>query len=177
MKTQYLVAVAIIVTTGGAIVWQAASIPVAPPTAPATPLASGAPLLDGMLRPSEFPGVEVASLPDAPAQTNAAAKNVNGKEATGKDASGKPWIRVLPGGQLPAGGLGAREATTWRRETGKTALGGIGLYPEGKHMKSEIARRDKNGALVYQCTPGESAAAHAKHRHQQLTKAKVKAPK
>ena len=181
MKTQYLVAVAVIVTTGGAVVWQAASAPGATPASPSSTLQNAsAPVLDGVLRPSEFPGVEVASIPDAPvsaasipaAPVSAAAVSDVPAVPAQKAANAKPWIRVLPGGKIPEGGLGARDVTTWHRENGKTPLGGIALVPDQKYVLHEVARRTKNGVLVHECEPGESSAQHAKHQAE--FKAKLK---
>ncbi len=168
MKTQHLVAMAAVAVTGGAIAWQAGSTAFSAPStsAPAiiatTETAPSAPVMDGVMRPSEFPGVETVSIPDAPTKP-AANASVSKAPNMKKSADGKSWVRVLPGGKIPEGGYTARNQTTWRRENGKTSLGGIALVPDQNYLLHETARRDENGALVHECVPGETPAQHAKH--------------
>ncbi len=174
MKTRYLAVAAVVVATGSAVVWQAASTPLsAPINAPSvqTVAVENEPVLDGVLRPSEFPGVETVSIPDAPV-SKAPAKPIQKAQAVKKSVDGKAWVRVLPGGKIPEGGYSARATTTWRRENGKTPLGGIALIPDQSPLLHEVARRDKNGVLIHECAPDESAAQHAKHKNANNTKPK-----
>ena len=80
-----------------------------PLNAPATAsvVVENAPVLDGVMRPSEFPGVETVSIPDPPKNSAVKVgsaldkKSQAAKKVVGKTADGKAWVRVLPGDKTP----------------------------------------------------------------------------